>query len=498
KRSLARSIAIVSVCTAAMVVNVSNSTSVSIALPEIGKDIDIQEDQLQWLLSAYSLSSGCLLLFFGRLADLYGRKNAFMLGMLCQMVFALGCGFANNGITLDILRGFQGMGAAAAIPSALGILAHSFPPSRARSTAFATFAAGAPVGGAFGTIIGGVLTQLTSEHWRATFFLSAGFSALCLIGGLMSFDADKVSSEVDRRVDWIGAMLVTSGLVLIVFVLGQGPIAGWKTPYIIALLILGVLLIGVFLAWEHHLEKAMDSPNRPKSIWTPPPLMKLSLWARAKGRMAVILAIAFLNWSGFLTWTFWVQLYYQNYLHLTPVRTMVRFIPMFVTGILCNFFVALVVARLPLVVFVVSGTLITASACILFALINPSATYWAFGFPSTILVVFGADFVYSAGTIFIAKIALPHEHSVVGALFQTMTQIGTAFGLTISTIVFNSVVDTESAKLGVAVNSSGSNAPQSAELQGYRSAQWAGAAFPLLAAILAAIFLRGVGVVGHR
>ncbi|KAF9223213.1 efflux transporter [Gyrodon lividus] len=497
-QSLARSIAIVLTCTAAMVINVSNSTSVSISLSNIGRDIDVQEDQLQWLLSAYSLSSGCLLLFFGRLADLYGRKKAFMIGMLWQTVFALGCGFSRSGLTLDILRAFQGIGAAAAIPSALGILAHSFPPSPARSIAFSTFAAGAPIGGVFGTIMGGVLTQVATDHWRATFFLFAGCAALCFIGGLMSFSPDVISSEVDRRVDWIGAFLVTSGLVLIVFVLGQGPIAGWGTPYLIVLLIIGVILVGMFLVWEHHLEKALDSPNKLKSVWTPPPLMRLSLWARAKGRMAVILAIAFLNWSGFLAWTLWIQLYYQNYLGLTPVQSMVRFIPMFVMGCMCTFFVAMVVSKLPLVVFVVSGTLITASACVLLALIDPAATYWAFGFPSTTLVVFGADFVYSAGSIFVAKIALPHEQSVAGALFQTMTQIGTAFGLTVSTVVFNSVVDMESAKSGVTVNSTGSNAPMSAQLQGYRAAQWTGAGFPLLAAILAAIFLRGVGIVGHK
>ena len=72
----------------------------------------------------------------------------------------------------------------------------------------------------------------------------------------------------------------------------------------------------------------------------------------------------------------------------------------------------------------VSGTVITAGAAILFALIDPSVTYWAFGFPSTLFIVFGADFVYSAGTIFLAKAANPGEHSVVGALFQTMTQVG--------------------------------------------------------------------------
>ncbi|KAI6099800.1 major facilitator superfamily domain-containing protein [Pisolithus sp. B1] len=488
--SRARAIGLVATCTTAMVVNVSNSTAISISLPMIGRNINIPQDQLQWLLSAYALSSGCLLLFFGRLADLHGRKKAFILGMLTQLVFAVGCGFASSGITLDVLRGFQGLGAAAAIPSALGCLAHSFPPSRARTIAFSTFAAGAPVGGAFGIIVGGVVTQLSDDHWRGTFFMAAGLSALTLIGGLVSMSPDKVDWEADRRVDWIGAALVTAGLVLIVFVLGQGQIAPqqWRTPYIIASLVIG---------WEHHLEKAYGDPSRPKSIWTPPPLMKLSLWARAKGRVAVVLAIAFLNWAGFLSWSLWAQLYYQNYLGLTAIRTMVRFIPMFITGILCNFFVALVVARLPLVMFVVSGTLITAGAAMLFALINPSATYWAFGFPSTVLIVFGADFVYSAGTIFLAKIANHGEHSVVGALFQTMTQIGTAFGLTITTIVFDRVVSSESAKLGVTLNPEASNAPAAADLKGYRAAQWTAAAFPLLAAILAALFLRGVGIVGH-
>ncbi|KIM62729.1 hypothetical protein SCLCIDRAFT_15735 [Scleroderma citrinum Foug A] len=497
QRSLLRDVALVATCTTAMVVNISNSTSIAISLATIGRGLNIQEDQLQWLLSSYALSSGCLLLFFGRLADLYGRKKGFLLGMLTQAIFAVGCGFAPNGITLDVLRAFQGLGAAAAIPSALGILAHSFPPSRARTIAFTTFAAGAPIGGAFGFVIGGVVTQFSDDHWRATFFVAAGLCTLTFLGGIASMERDVIDYNVDRRVDWIGASLVTVGLVLIVFVLGQGQIAsqGWGTPYIIACLVIGVLLLAVFLVWEHHLEKVLEDPHKEKSFWTPPPLMRLSLWARANGQLAVVLIIAFLNWCGFLSWSLWVQLYYQNYVQLSPVHTMVRFLPMLVTGLLCNFFVALVVARLPLVVFFVSGTVITACAAILFALIDPSASYWAFGFPSTVCIVFGADFVYSAGTIFLAKVANPGEHSVVGALFQTMTQIGSAFGLTLTTITFNSVVTSESKKMGIPVNLAGSNA---ADLKGYKAAQWTAAAFPLLAAILAAIFLRNVGIVGHK
>ncbi|KAG2147756.1 major facilitator superfamily domain-containing protein [Suillus bovinus] len=500
QRSLMRSVFIVITCTTAMLINTYNTTSVCISLPTIEKDLAIEDDQLQWLVSAYSLSSGCLLLFFGRLADLYGRKRAFICGILCQAAFSLGCGFAQDPLTLAVLRGFQGIGSAAIIPSALGILAHAFPQSKARSIAFATFAAGAPVGGAFGMLMGGVLTQLTSTHWRSIFYTAAATSALTAVSGLISFDADVPSEELVKRIDWIGASLITIGLILIIFVLGQGEIAsdGWKTPYIIAFLIIGIIMVALFLVWEWRLERILDeNPSRATSMWTPPPLMSLSLWTRAKGRMAVILVIALLNWSAFTGWSFWVQLYYQNYLFLTPVETMVRFIPMCIVGCLCTFFVAMVAAKLPLVIFIVSGLLLTATAAILFALIDPFVTYWAFCFPSTVLIVFGVDFVYTAGTIFVAKTSHPHEQSVAGALFQTMTQIGTAFGLTISTIVFNTVVDNESAKLGVTVNAN-THAPMSAQLVGYKDAQWTSAAFALMGALLAALFLHSVGIVGHE
>lgn len=497
--SLYRATALIATCTTAMVVNVSNSTAVAISLPMIGRDINLPEAQLQWLLSAYALSSGCLVLFFGRLADLYGRKQVFMLGMVVQVIFAVVGGFAYNGVMLAVFRAFQGLGAAAAMPSAFGILAHSFHVgTRGRTIALTTFAAGAPVGGAFGNVLGGTVTQLSDQHWRTTFWLAAGLSALALLGGLVSIPRDVLDSDVDRRIDWVGAVLVTIGLVLIVFVLGQGELASdkWKTPYIIASLVIGVILVAVFLVWQYHLEHTPVPPNRLRHIWAPP-LMKLSFWTRAKGCMSVILVVAFLNWCSFLSWMLWCQLYYQNYLQLNPVRTMLRLIPMLPSGILCNFFVGAVVHRVPLVIIIVSGTLITAGAAVLFALIDPSATYWEFGFPSTCLIVFGADFVYSAGSLFITKVARHGEHSIVGALFQTMIQLGSAFGVTISTIVFNRVVSYQSAELGVTLDSTGLNAPLSAQLQAFRAAQWTSAGFAFLAAVLSAIFLRNVGIVGH-
>lgn len=499
-RSTFRSCVIVGTCTLAMGINAVCAASASIALPTIGKELDIPEERLQWILSAYSLTSGCLLLFLGRLADLYGRRRAFVLGSLSQVAFSLGCAFANDEITLDVLRGFQGIGAAATIPAGLGILAHAFPPSKARSWAFATFSAGAPIGASLGSNVGGVLTQVTQKTWRSTFYFTAGLSALTVIGAIVSIDADKPSDEPDKRVDWLGAALVTAGLTLIVFVLSDGEIApqGWRTSYIIALLIIGVLLTVAYLFWERYLERVQDSPNPSNSKWTPPPLMRLSIWKRARGKFAVMQWVAFLNYGCFVTWQLWAQLYYQDFLHLNPVLTMVRFIPMFVTGFICNVIVALLISRVPVVFLLVVGTAATGCAALLFAVVGPGAPYWAYGFPGAILSVFGADFIFASGTIFVAKVALPHEQSVAGALFMTMTQIGTAFGLTISTIVYDRVLSQQSRALGVIPVEGNANAPRLAQLKAYQGAQWTCFAFGMLACLLALLFLRGTGIIGHR
>ncbi|OJT07812.1 Drug resistance protein [Trametes pubescens] len=502
-RSLAKDVVLICTVTLAMILNTANNTAVAISLPTIGRELNIVESKLQWIISAYSLSSGCLLLFLGRIADLFGRKNTFIFGCGFMGLLGLGCGFAQDELTLDILRGVQGIGAAACIPAGLGILANTFPPSRIRSIAFATFAAGAPVGAAIGSAIGGVLVQLTAKTWRSTFWFLTGLSAVCCLGGLLSIDNDVPHDLPDRRVDWLGAFLVTAGLTLIIFVLSDGSIApnGWKTGYIIALLIVGVVLLVLFVFWEHFLEKLHTQHDAARERWwTPPPLMSVTIWTRAHGKLAVVLAIAFLEWCSFNSFAFWIQLYYQDYVGLSPILTMVRLLPMCVTGVLCNVVVAIIVGHVPLVWMIATGTLFTGLANLLFAVVDPAAPYWAFGFPAAIVSVFGADFVFATGTLFVAKVCLPHEQSVGGALFQTLTQVGTAFGLAISTIVFNATIEKKAHALGVDTGAltSASAAPRSAQLAAYKNAMWAGCAFGFFGGILGFVFLRSVGVVGHR
>ncbi|KAL0955479.1 hypothetical protein HGRIS_001719 [Hohenbuehelia grisea] len=416
---------------------------------------------------------------------------------------------------LYVLRAFQGVGTAAAIPAAvslvtlnmscqyecnfqMGILAQSFPPSKARAVAFATFSAGNPLGAGLGMVMGGLLTEVSAATWRANFYLFSGITCICLIGGAYSIDSDRVSAEKDKRIDWIGSLLITSSLILIIFVLAQGELAPqqWATPYIFVLLILGVILLVLFLLWQTYLERILNDFSAPRSRWTPPPIMKPSLWLQAKGRIAAIMWIAFLTWCVFRSWSYWVQLYYQEYLRLSPIQTMLRLLPVFIVGVLCNVFMAQVSGRIPVVWVVVVGALVTSTSSLLFALIDPRASYWAFGFPAAVFSVWGADFVFTSGTLLIAKTISQTEQSLAGGVFQTMTQIGTAITVPVTTIVYNSVVQREEAKVaGITITDT---MRREMDLNGYRAAQWCAFGFGILAAILGLISLRGVGVVGHR
>jgi predicted MFS family arabinose efflux permease len=126
------------------------------------------------------------------------------------------------------------------------------------------------------------------------------------------------------------------------------------------------------------------------------------------------------------------------------------------------------------------GTFLTGCANIYFAAIDPEASYWTTGFPSACLVVIGADFTFASGTMFISKVSPPSDQSVAGGLFQAMTQIGSAIGLSVSTIVFNGVLKAQSGSLGVSVDLGGDDAPRAAQLKAYQAAMWTGFAFGIL------------------
>lgn len=493
--STMRAFGIIACATAAMSLSGAGAMSLSIALPQIMADLSIPESQLQWISSAFALTNGCFLLLAGRLADVYGRKWCFVVGITWNAIWTLVGGFMHSTAGLVVTRALAGMGSAASVPSAIGILATTFHGTR-RSTALAAFSAGGPVGGGLGLIVGGLLTAYTDVGWRAALWCFAGTAAACAILGFLVIIPDR-HLDNDRRVDWIGAVLITCGLVLLQFSISYGPSAsnGWKTGCelgmwhseacgiltadIIALIIVSVLLIAAFFAWEHHVETRT----------TRPPLMSLGLWTRSKGKLAAMYLIGGISWMGFTTFFYNTTLFYQEVQHTGVIGAMLRFLPTCICGVLCNVLVAKIVHLIPGQILIAVGIMCTGIANVFFAISPADVYYWGLQFNAMWLAVLGADFLMAVGSIFVSTLALPSEQSVAGALFQTLVQLGGALGLAFVAVVQTSI-QRKALDRGVE--------PVAALLQGLHGSFWFAAGTSFAAMLIAAVVLRKMGRYGKK
>jgi MFS family permease len=319
--SKARTIALVITLTGAAFLNTLSVQAAVIVLPTIGKDLNIPDARQQWIVSAYSLAFGCFLLLWGRLADVYGKRPIFIFGSAWVCVVTLVCPFIPNEIGFDIFRGLQGLGAAANVPTAIGILGVTFAAGKAKNYAFATYSAGAPLGSVFGNIIGGLVGEYAT--WKWIFWILAIIAGLVTIAGhfVIPLPVKRPSGDdVKNAVDWIGGMTITIGLFALLFALTEGNVVGWQRPYIGIIIAISVLLIAAFIAWQLYLEKR--TARRP--------LMKLTIFknlrvSAANGAMALFFA-SFNNFLIFATY------YYQDYKGRTAIQTTLRFIPTGVVG----------------------------------------------------------------------------------------------------------------------------------------------------------------------
>lgn len=235
-------------------------TGVNIALPAIQRDFDVPSADLQWLISAYTLTFGGFLLLAGVLADRYGRRMVFCAGMALLSIWTLADGVATSFIQLAIFRALQGIGAAVTVPSAVGIISNYFV-AKDRTFALTIFGAAGAVGFCMGLIFGGFLTS--SLGWRYVFYVSMCVTSVLGILGWFCLPKDRVDGQARPKLDFAGAGLSTAGLILLSFVLSSGGEYGWGKAFIIVLLVVSVAMIGLF-TW---VEKKVPNPIMPLSLW---------------------------------------------------------------------------------------------------------------------------------------------------------------------------------------------------------------------------------------
>ncbi|MGD0698941.1 MAG: MFS transporter [Trebonia sp.] len=390
---------------------VLDATIVNIALPSAQHSLGFANSDRQWVVTAYALAFGSLLLVGGRLGDMYSRKWVFITGLIGFAVASAIGGASVSFLMLVSARALQGAFGAILAPAALGTLVSTFRDPRERGRAFAVFGSVAVGGGAVGLLLGGLLTQFLS--WRYTLFVNLIFAAIAVAGALAFIRSSRPS--VRPRMDWPGAVFACAGLFLIVFGFSHAETASWTASLTIGSLVLGTLLLVAFVA----VERRGSHPLLPLHV----------ILDRTRGGSYVaigIVGVAIFGVFLFLTY------YMQQVKGYSPVTTGLLFLPM-VGGILIASTLSSVVL-LPRVgprVLIAAGLLLSGGGTALLGQLSVTSSYLGGMLPALLAMGLGFGMIFAPATN-TATAGVPAKDSgVASALVNTMQQVGGSIGVSV-------------------------------------------------------------------
>ncbi|KAJ5105003.1 hypothetical protein NUU61_002350 [Penicillium alfredii] len=395
-------------------------TSANIALSSIQRDFDVSSNDLQWMISAYTLTFGGFLLLAGALSDRYGRKLILCLGLFWLSAWTLAIGFGQSFIQLAIFRGIQGIGAAMTVPSAIGIISSYFT-GLDRTRALSVYAASGTLGFCTGLIFGGFLTS--SLGWRYIFYLIVIITGSLGVLGVIVLPKDIPTDTTRNRMDFFGAILSTAGLILLQFVLSSGGSYGWGTPFIIALLVVAVLLLVGFVVLEKYIGN---------------PIMPLSLW---KIRNFAGLWIAgFTGYGTYQNVIYYIVLMAQEIDKLNAGDTALRFLPMGAIGFVVSLGTGKALEYMNGKYLLLAGLILAVVAPIPSAVTaSPESSFWVNVFPTSLISISSVSLIFVTTSTTILTSVPVHVKSLSGGMLNTAFQIGSGVALAISAAVTETV-----------------------------------------------------------
>jgi EmrB/QacA subfamily drug resistance transporter len=434
---------------------------VNVALPSIQTDLGFSQENLQWVISAYSLVFGGFLLLGGRLADILGRRGVFMAGLVIFSVGSLLCGLSWSDESLIAARALQGLGAATITPSALSILTTTFTEGRERNIALGAWGAVGGVGAAAGVLMGGILTDLLSWEWIFFVNVPVGIVALALAPVLLreSRDAHGQSHDVP------GAVLVTSGLVLLVLGVTQGRQWEWLSARTIGVFAASAVLLALFALWEQR----QREPLVPFSIF------RLQTLTAANVAMFIMGTALF---SMFLMLT----LYMQQVLGYSPIQTGLAYLAVAGTAVIWANVAAAAVNKVGVKPALILGMSLLTVGLVYFTQVSVGGSYWADLFPGFLVLGLAIPFAFVPITIAALAGTKPQEAGLASGLVNTTQQIGGAVGIAILSTIAVSTTDDAVAD-GTAV--------PTALTDGFVNAFWAGAAIAFVGVLVSIFMVRG-------
>ena len=431
---------------------------VNVALPSIQTDLGFSQENLQWVISAYALVFGGFLLLGGRMADLLGRRRLFVGGLVVFTVGSLLCGLAWSEASLIGARAIQGLGAATISPAALAILTTTFKEGRERNIALGAWGAVGGFGAAAGVLLGGVLTDSLSWEWIFWVNVPVGALALALTPVLLAESRDARA----RSFDVPGALLVTSGLVVLVLGITQGQDWGWGSGRTIAAFVATAVLLAGFLSWEAR---------------TSDPLMPLSIF-----RLRTLSAA---NVSGFILGTalfamfLMLTLYMQQVLGYSAMETGVAYLAVAGTSVLWANVAAQAVNRVGVKPALIFGMTLLTIGLVYFTQVSVGGSYWADLFPGFLIIGLGMPFCFVPISIAALAGTKPAEAGLASGLINTSQQVGGAVGIAILSTVATTTTSDQLA--------TGARLP-AALTDGFQAAFWVGVGVAV-AGVLVSVFM---------
>ncbi|WP_214408959.1 MFS transporter [Sphaerisporangium fuscum] len=374
------------------------------ALPQIQRELNMSPDELQWVISGYTLGFGSVLLLGGRLADLLGRKKLLIGWLLVFTVASSVGGLTHGSVLLVAARLFKGISAGFTAPVAMAVLLDAFREEKARNRALGAFLAITTVGYSAGLVLGGLLTGLT---WRLVLFLPAVVAAV--VAGLahVAVPRDHRSRERRRgRIDVLGAVLVTSASIMLVHGVTRAPAAGWGDTGVIGSLVGAAAVLAVFVV----VERAHPSPLIPFAVFTRPHLVRANA--------------CILMFGAYVAFQFVLTLYYQNELGWSPLEAGLAFLlGAALTGVTARHCAA-AVTRYGAWPVATTGLLMLAAGYLVWALLIGHAGPLPLLFAQQVLGGIGFAAAYTALNIAAVGHARDGEQGLVSGLFNASAQIG--------------------------------------------------------------------------
>ncbi|KAK3819515.1 MAG: major facilitator superfamily domain-containing protein [Benniella sp.] len=427
------------VVSTAQFIDIVNGVSVSVAILPIANELKFQVTQVVWIMNAYTIAFSGLLLFAGRLGDLFGHRRMFLFGLSWFALWALVVSFSVSPIMFVIARALQGVGAACTLPTAMALVATNYPPGPERAKAFSIFGAFGGMGAVAGILLaGGVVSSI---GWTWIFRISAIAVLILLILGYLAIPspapapapAPVVSSssssstvatatakkdQVRPKVDFLGAITATMSVTGIVYYITTGVEYGWASAKSLPVFLIALVLLATFLWIETKVES---------------PLMPLRIWKSRAFSASVVLA--FVSMGMAQGTMYYVNMVFQEVYQWNALQTALGFLVHAILAIVTFAGLGRILHRLRPKPLVLIGFLLRCCTAIMFSFVDETVPYWRLPFPALILHITGVALTLLPIQLIAVRDAANGDQGLVGAIYQTGLQLGAPLGIALLNVV---------------------------------------------------------------